>query len=51
VLIGNEFWDKVGGAGTYEAFIAALEELGRIYKDRIYREFLGIEPPASRSKA
>jgi len=46
VLIGEEFWEKVGGFGTYKAFIDAVNEIGREYKDRIYREYLGIEPPA-----
>lgn len=46
VLIGNEFWDKIGGAGTYQSFIEAVNEIGREYKERIYREYLGIEPPA-----
>lgn len=45
VLIGNEFWEKIGGMGTYGAFISAVNEIGKEYKDRIYREFLGIEPP------
>lgn len=45
VLIGEEFWEKVGGLGTYRAFIDAVNEIGREYKDRIYREYLGIEPP------
>lgn len=45
VLIGDEFWDKIGGAGTYQAFIQAVNEIGPAYKDRIYREYLGIEPP------
>ncbi|MCL5773809.1 MAG: TdeIII family type II restriction endonuclease [Firmicutes bacterium] len=45
VLIGNEFWEKIGGIGTYNAFISAVNEIGAYYKDRIYREFLGIEPP------
>lgn len=45
VLIGNEFWDKIGGVGTYNAFISAVNELGVTYKDRIYRDYLGIEPP------
>jgi len=45
VLIGNEFWEKIGGVGTYQAFIDAVNEIGPHYKDRIYREFLGIEPP------
>ncbi|HLF27262.1 MAG TPA: TdeIII family type II restriction endonuclease [Anaerolineae bacterium] len=46
VLIGDEFWEKIGGLGTYQAFIAAVNEIGPKYKDRIYKEFLGIEPPA-----
>ena len=45
VLIGNDFWDKIGGAGTYNAFITAVNEIGVEYKLRIYREYLGIEPP------
>jgi hypothetical protein len=45
VLIGNEFWEKIGGTGTYKAFITAVNEIGKGYRDRIYREFLGIEPP------
>ena len=44
VLIGDEFWEKIGGAGTYKAFIEAVNEIGPDYKNRIYREFLGIEP-------
>ncbi|MEY4529958.1 MAG: hypothetical protein RLZZ156_679 [Deinococcota bacterium] len=44
VLIGAEFWDKIGGIGTYAAFIEAITEIGLPYKERIYREFLGIEP-------
>ena len=45
VLIGNEFWEKIGGLGTYKAFIEAVNEIGPDYKNRIYREFLGVEPP------
>lgn len=45
VLIGNDFWEKIGGTGTYRAFIEAVNEIGLEYKERIYREFLGIEPP------
>ena len=47
VLIGDEFWEKIGGLGTYRAFIDAVNEIGGKYKERIYREYLGIEPPAS----
>ncbi|MDO8840715.1 TdeIII family type II restriction endonuclease [Methanocalculus sp.] len=45
VLIGDEFWETIGGAGTYNAFISAVNEIGVEYKERIYREYLGIEPP------
>lgn len=45
VLIGEEFWEKIGGLGTYKAFIEAVNEIGQGYKDRIYREYLGIESP------
>ncbi len=44
VLIGNEFWDKIGGEGTYHSLIDAVNEIGKKYQARIYREFLGIEP-------
>jgi len=51
VLIGDEFWEKIGGLGTYKAFIEAVNEIGEEYKNRIYREFLGIEPPPAGVKA
>ena len=51
VLIGDEFWEKIGGMGTYQAFIEAVNEIGTQYKERIYREFLGIEPPAGAENA
>lgn len=50
VLIGDEFWEKIGGLGTYQAFIEAVNEIGKEYKERIYREFLGIEPPTEASQ-
>ena len=46
VLIGDEFWDMIGGKGTYQFFIQQLHEIGQDYRERIYREYLGIEPPA-----
>ena len=45
VLIGNEFWDLIGGNETYKNFISEINSLGKQYRERIYREFLGIEPP------
>ena len=47
VLIGDEFWEKIGGLGTYQAFIAAVNEIAPEYKERIYKEYLGISPPLS----
>lgn len=46
VLIGDEFWEKIGGEGTYQAFIDAVNSIGKEYRERIYREFLGIDPPS-----
>lgn len=45
VLIGNEFWELIGGVGTYKALIQAVNEIGKSYRERIYREYLEIEPP------
>jgi hypothetical protein len=45
VLIGEEFWDLIGGNGTYQLFISEINKLGKEYRERIYREYLGIEPP------
>ena len=50
VLIGNEFWEKIGGTGTYQSFIDAVNEIGKEYKERIYREFLEMEPPSDIDK-
>lgn len=47
VKMGSEFWDLIGGDGTYESFIRVVNSLGRGYRERIYREFLCMEPPAS----
>lgn len=46
VLIGNEFWDFIGGSGTYANFVHEVNSLGKEYRERIYRDFLGVEPPA-----
>ncbi len=51
VLIGNEFWDLIGGEGTYKAFITEVNKLGAEYRERIYREFLEIEPPQHFNKS
>lgn len=43
VLIGDEFWDMIGGVGTYENFIKEINIIGKKYKERILREFLGLD--------
>jgi len=50
VLIGIEFWDFIGGEGAYANFIHEVNLLGKQYQERIYREFLGIEPPADHTE-
>ena len=45
VLIGDDFWNLIGGDGTYQMFIEEINKLGLKYRHRIYREFLNIEPP------
>jgi hypothetical protein len=47
VLIGDEFWELIGGKGTYSNFIKEVNLLGKGYRERIYREFLQIEPPVN----
>jgi hypothetical protein len=50
VLIGDEFWELIGGAGTYQFFIEEVNGLGKEYKERIYREFLEMEVPVDIDK-
>lgn len=50
VLIGDDFWNFIGGEGTYQKFIKEINTLGVEYKERIYREFLNIEPPIGYDK-
>jgi len=45
VLIGNEFWELIGGEGTYNNFIKEINLLGKEYRERIYKEFLEIDLP------
>lgn len=45
VLISNEFWDLIGGKGTYDILISELNSLSKDFKERIYREYLKVEPP------
>ena len=51
VLIGDEFWDLIGGEGTYRNFIDEINKLGVEYKEKIYRDYLKMEPPVNFNKA
>jgi hypothetical protein len=45
VLIGGEFWDLIGGKGAYANFIKEVNSLGKEYRERIYKEYLGMDLP------
>ncbi len=45
VLIGTDFWSLIGGDLAYKTIIEEINSLGRHYKERIYKEYLGMEPP------
>lgn len=40
VIMGKDFWDKLGGSGTWEELIAIFQEVGIKYKKRIKDEYL-----------
>jgi hypothetical protein len=43
VLIGDEFWDLIGGIGSLSVVIEVCEELGNKYKERINKEYLNLD--------
>lgn len=49
VSMGGEFWERTWGIRTYQAFVEAVNEIGLEYRERIYREYLGIEPPSKQA--
>jgi len=40
VLIGAEFWDRVGGVGTWESMLEVAEEVGEHLRKRVLGEYL-----------
>ena len=42
VLMGKDFWDHLGGNGTYEALIKVFAVVGKAYKKKIRKEYLHI---------
>jgi hypothetical protein len=43
VLMGKEFWDLMGGKGTYEDLIDIFKEVGQEYLPRINKDYFGID--------
>ncbi len=43
VLIGPDFWGKIGGAGTWDDLMELLDEVGGKLRERIRREYLGLD--------
>ncbi len=44
-IIGEELWNILGGPGTYNEFIVSINQLGAKYKEKIYKDYLQIDPP------
>jgi hypothetical protein len=40
VLIAEDFWDRVGGPGTWESMLEVAEEVGTVLRKRIVDEYL-----------
>ena len=40
VVIGDEFWDKIGGDGTWGRMLEVATEVGEVLKPRILNEYL-----------
>lgn len=47
VLMGKDFWDYIGGKGTWEILIAIFEEIGKSKKETIFKEFLNDDNASS----
>ncbi len=43
VVIGKDFWDSIGGEGTFEELIEIFKEAGKITKPKIRKEYLGLD--------
>lgn len=42
VLIGREFWEVLGGEGTFNDLISVFEEVGSEYRDIIKKDYLNL---------
>jgi hypothetical protein len=41
--MGPDFWDKVGGDGTWDDLMELLDEVGGKLRERIRHEYLGLD--------
>lgn len=44
ILMENDFWNMLGGEGTYQAIFSRISVISKAYRGRIFRDFLGVEP-------
>jgi len=42
VIMAEDFWNLLGGEGSYQALIKIFEDVGETYKERIKKEYLKI---------
>lgn len=43
VLMGDEFWSRLGGIGTLAELLEVLDAVGAPLRERIRREYLGLD--------
>ena len=43
VLMGEGFWNYIGGKGTWTKLIAIFQEIGKAYRKRIKEEYLELD--------
>lgn len=43
VLMGDDFWDRLGGSGTLDEVFEILEAVGAPLRERIRRDYLGLD--------
>lgn len=44
LLIGKDFWELIGGKEVHHHLTSEIDTLSEIYKEQIYKEFLGVTP-------
>lgn len=41
-LVGEEYWDFIGGANTFPELLSVFDEVGKDYKERLTKKFQDI---------